>query len=238
MNDNTLVAVSGYAGDRHQIETNMPIYARHECPVLILSPEDAPIMGIPGATCIAAGEKGWIGPQTLVRHKKFLEILLAQPQEYFLFNDADSICLSPKIPKYVYQHDVAWSNEVMDTNPAPSFLPKIACQPPYFFSRRVLGGLLNAVNNLPTSFYGEPVSPNGWPLPFPTECIDHYHLQLSCGSGFPHRNYRDGASFETANPDSLNSMCHQVRYEGKVFIHQVKTQHVLNSLLDAYQKRK
>jgi hypothetical protein len=233
MNPDTLVAVSAYAGDKNQVEHNLPVYIHHECPVLILSPEDAPITEVshPLVVCRSAGLKGWIGPQTLERQRKFLEILLEYPFGHFLFNDADSMCLSPEIPKYLYESpDTIWSNEVVDTNPAPSFLPKIALQPPYFLSRKSIEGMLKCVNNLPISYYGEPQSPEGWPLPFPTECIDHWMLQVAHGSGFPHMNFFTGASFETKSKHGITIMSDLVRGHGKVLIHSVKTADVINRL--------
>lgn len=234
MNPDTLVAVSAYAGDKHQVEHNLKVYLHHECPVLILSPEDAPITEVSDTSviCRSVGLKGWIGPQTLERQRKFLELLLEFPYGHFLFNDADSMCLSPEIPKYLYESpDTIWSNEVIDTNPAPSFLPKIALQPPYFLSRKSIQGMLSCVNNLPISYYGEPQSPDGWPLPFPTECIDHWMLQVAHGSGFPHMNFFNGASFETRNEHGLTIMSDLVRGHGRVLVHSVKSAGILNRLL-------
>jgi hypothetical protein len=231
-NADTLVAVSGYAGDKHQIENNLPYYLHHACPVLILSPADAPITSVADSRvhCQWAGEKGWIGPQTLRRHRKFLEMLLTFPHKYFLLHDADSVCLSQILPRYLYQNpDMLWSNEVLDTNPSPSLLPKIALQPPYFFSRSVLQGILAHADNLPTSYTG--TSPEGWTLPFPTQCIDHYFLQLACGSGFPHFNFHSGASFETTSVHGLETMAELVRVHGRDMIHQVKSKEVLDRLV-------
>jgi len=239
VNDNTLVAVSGYAGDAHQIENNLPGYLHHNCQVLVLSPEDAPItsMSHSSVVCRSAGLKGWIGSHTLERQRKFLEILLSFPQEHFLFNDADSVCLSSVIPRYLYDFpDVIWSNQVTDTNPAPSRLPKIAMQPPYFLSRRSIQGMLNCAFNLPVSYYGEPQAPEGWVLPFPTECIDHWMLQAACGSGFQSANFINGASFETTSAAGRQGMIDQVGIFGKVMIHQVKTKEILSELLIAHER--
>jgi len=232
MNENTLVAVSAYSGDANQITNNLPILLHHRCPVWILSPEDKPIQSMPGCECKHAGLSGWIGDQTLVRHVEFLKILLASRFEYFLFNDADSACLTAMIPRYLYESDASWSNEVTDTNPGPSRLPKIAMQPPYFFSRRVLTGLLRASEpgNLPPSYVCP--TPHG-DMPVPTQCIDHYHLQLSCGSGFPHRNFPDGRSWETASGNGLACMMDEVQNKGAVLIHQIKTKPVMEALVSA-----
>ena len=231
MNDNTLIAVSAYAGDLSQVETNLPVYLHHGCPVMVLSPSDAPITSISDSSvhCRWEGKAGWIGPHTLERQRRFLEILLATPQEFFLFHDADSVCLSPEIPRYLYaEPNTIWSNIVQDTNPGPSHLPKLALQPPYFLSRNSIRGLLTAAMNPPASYYGETTEFGGCPIP--TACIDHWMLQVACGSGMSFKSFPDGASWETTSELGLNEMSRAVR-GGKVFIHQVKTKLVLDRLL-------
>lgn len=232
-NPDTLVVVSAYAGDAHQIEQNLGHYLHHECPVVLMTPTDAPIKACSDKriVCLNEGLKGWIGPQTLERHRLFLELMLKFPQEHFLFNDSDSLCLDPQLPAYLYDWpDTIWSNEVLDTNPGPSMLPKLALQPPYFLSRKSIKALLEAAKNPPMSYYGEARSPEGWPMPFPTECIDHYMLQLTCGSGLPHHSFFHGASFETASPHGLATMVELVRNHGRTLIHSVKTPGALHQL--------
>lgn len=237
LNPDTLIAVSAYAGDCHQVENNLGTYLHHGCPVVIFSPTDAPITSVsdPRAICLQDGLRGWAGPHTLQRHVKFLQLLLKFPQNLFLFHDADSVCLSPGLPRYLYESpDLVWSNEVIDTNPGPSYLPKIAMQPPYFLSRTTVEKLL-AANSCPaTSYYGEPISPDGWPMPFPTECIDHYMLQLTYGAGLAHRSFFTGASFETASSTGLETMSELVRAHGKVLLHSIKTKPILDRLLGDY----
>lgn len=235
MNENTAVVVCAYAGDLNQVETNMRLYRHHGCPVLVMSPTDGAITKDfgPGVNNFWAGLKGWIGPQTLERQLLMLELALsAAPQEFFLFHDADSVCLSPEIPKYLYDNPhMIWSNEVLDTNPGESLLPKIALQPPYFFSRRVMQGMIHcARTGLPTSYISGR-TPEGWPLPHPTQCIDHYMLQLACGSGFPHFKFHTGASFETQSDHGLQTMSGLVRTHGRVMIHQVKTERAMRQLV-------
>lgn len=232
-NPDTLVVVSAYAGDVHQVEHNLPYYLHHECPVVIMSPTDAPIKACSDkrVICLNDGLKGWTGPQTLQRHLRFLKLMLKFPHEHFLFNDSDSLCLDPQLPAYLYDWpDTIWSNEVRDTNPAPSMLPKLALQPPYFMSRKSIEAMLLASKNLPTSYYGEVKSPEGWPLPFPTECIDHYVLQLACGTGLPHQSFFHGASFETDSPHGLATMLDLVRNHGRILIHSVKSPLALHHL--------
>lgn len=225
----TLVAISGYSGDQNQIENNWPAYAHHKCPVLILSPKDAPIKSINGSRSVSVGLKGWIGPHTLDRQRKFLRELVAQSAEFYLFHDADSVCLSPTIPQYLYDEpDVFWSNEVRDTNTSPSMLPKLAFQPPYFFSQRVLRALLRTSATPAQSFT---VLTAQGTMPLPTECIDHFMLQLVYAAGLQHRSFPDGSSWETTSEIGLTQMSEHVRALGKIFIHQVKSRPVLDRLM-------
>lgn len=238
MNANTLIAISAYAGDIGQVETNLPAYLHHGCPVLLLTPTDAPIERISCAKvkCRSVGLKGWIGPQTLERQRLFLELMLKESHQlWFLLHDADSICLTPRIPAYLYEHQsVFWSNEVLDTNPGSSILPKIALQPPYFFSRFVLEQLLEAAKH-PSASYFDP-TPHG-DLPVPTECIDHYMLQLVYGvQTISHRNFINGASFRTDTSEELATMVDLVQTHGHVMIHQVKRHEVYHRLVEAHAK--
>lgn len=235
MNPNVLVAVSAYAGDRIQVENNLKYYLHHERPLWILSPADAPVTDIPGARCVSAGLGGWIGLHTLERQRKFLDLLLNSSYKYFLFNDADSICLSPRLPDYLFKHtDIFWSNEVTDTNPAPSRLPKIALQPPYFFSNSVVRAMLR-VASIPALSYTR-VTAFG-EIPVPTMCIDHWLLQLAHAAGVRHLSFPDGASFETASPHGAETMKIHVGQLGKIFVHSIKTKQVLDTLMKSREGR-
>ncbi len=243
-NAQTLVAVSAYAGDLSQVQNNLPLYLHHETQVVILSPKDAPItqfdIGHPGVVTMQAGEKGWIGAHTLERQRLFLECLLKFPQQYFLFHDSDSICLSPRIPKYLYDRPhILWSNEVTDTNTAPSLLPKLALQPPYFFSRRVAEALLEAAKHPATSYYqGAAPTPENPALAVPTGCIDHVMLQwvYATEPRIEHKSFFTGCSFETGTEHGAHAMQMQVQNGGKVLIHSVKTKPVLQRLVAAHKE--
>ncbi len=232
----TAVIVCAYKGDEQQVRNNLPVYLHHKCPVIIMSPTDAPItdnFGKPEQiTTHSCGLKGWIGPQTLERQLLMMRAMLSFPSfNFFLMHDADSVCLSPTIPQYLYDHpDMFWSNEVTDTNPGESLLPKIALQPPYFASRKVLQAMVDHSDTLPTSYISGR-TPEGWPLPHPTQCIDHYLLQLSCGSGFPHFNFHTGASFETNSTHGLDTMAKLVLTYGRVLLHSVKKKEALERLI-------
>jgi hypothetical protein len=152
--------------------------------------------------------------------------MLTFPFTWYLMHDADSVCLDSRLPEYLYREKAAWSNEVRDTNTGTSHLDKIAVQPPYFFHRDVLVALLKAAENPPVSYYGELTGD-----PIPTGCIDHYHWQLTAGSGYPHKSFHHGASWETTSPTGLTEMARMVRYSGTIFVHQVKSRDVLERLL-------
>lgn len=232
MNEDTLIVVSAYAGDQHQVEANLPAYLHHECPVIILSPADKPITSVADSRvhCQWAGEAEWAGEKSLKRHLRFLNMMLCFPHSWFLMHDADSVCLSPRLPTYLYQSKAAWSNEVPDPNPGTSRLRKVAVQPPYFFHRDVLAAIVAKADNLPVSYYGEITGD-----PIVTQCIDHYHHQLSAECGFPQRSLLDGASWETSSEIGLREMTRKVRDDGTIFIHQVKSASVLLTLLGAHE---
>lgn len=240
MNENTIIAISGYSGDQHQIEANWPAYAHHKRPIIILSPKDGPVKPIHNARMIEAGKKGWIGPHTLERQRDFLRILLNSEGEFFLLNDADSVCLSPKLPRYLFDSpEIFWSNEVLDTNPSPSRLPKLAFQPPYFFSKTVLRSIIRSSGTPALSFSAPPVVQGK--IPMPIDCIDHWMMQIVYAANVSHRTFPDGSSWETTSELGINEMSRHVRTLGKIFIHQVKRKEVLDRLITdraAYLKPK
>lgn len=238
LNLDTLVVVCGYAGDAHQIEAFLPWYVWHQCPVVIMSPEDASITTSkqPGVVFRSAGQKGWIGRHTLERQRLYFKMMLEYPFGHFLIHDADSICLSAELPKYLYESpDTFWSNEAVDTNPGPSYLPKLALQPPYFTSRKVIEKLIVAKEA--DSYYGDYGPMPEQKLPVPTNCIDHFLLQLTHGAGVPHLSFPDGASFETASEHGLRIMGDLVRQHGKIFLHSIKTEMALRHVLHERTRR-
>lgn len=206
MNDNTLITVHGYAGDADRVARHMPLYLHHERPVLVLSPEDAPITGLGVSGPIryhAVGRRAYIGQLSLDRQHEHLKRMLLACGEWFLANDSDSFCVAARIPEYLYLSDnVFWSVEVTDPRPHPSPLPKLALQPPYFFHRSVLEKFLK-------------VAPGIVMHPI-TQYIDHYMLQLVCASGVLHADFAKG----------LNDCV--------VMAHPVKTPEQMNKVLQDY----
>lgn len=191
MNEETLIAVFGYGpsehkpedwgyshkGDVDRIYMLMPYHVKHECPIVILSPEDAPIKSLGDHICRHAGRRGYIGQESIDRQKKHLKLLLEYPFEWFLLNDADSVCISPKIPEYLFrERRTFWSNEAVDPRPHKTDFPKLALQPPYFLDRAALQALVDVFNQVAM----DPITPY----------IDNYMLRLVCAAGVEHRPYQ------------------------------------------------
>lgn len=110
----TLVVVQCYQGDADQLPILLPQWQHHGYPVLILSPEDSPVViEAEGVECRSAGRVGWAGRHTLDRQLAHFRIMAEYPQRYLLMHDADSVILSPELPDYLYERgDCLFSNEV------------------------------------------------------------------------------------------------------------------------------
>jgi hypothetical protein len=226
MNSDTRIAICCYAGDQHQVIKALGVYLHHKCPVVVLSPEDSKAeIRYPGIENRFAGKRAYIGQDSLERQRLHLELLLTFPENWFLVHDADSVCLKPELPTYLYQDPVTlWSNLVHDGIPEhqpayPPGFPHIAFQPPYFLSRRTIEVLL-------TGTAGLQANPT---MPF----IDHYMVQLALQSKCPYRSFKDGAScpigFEWPNEFKLVS--DGVRHHGLIFLHSIKKAETLNYLV-------
>jgi hypothetical protein len=216
MNERTRVGICCYAGDQVQVIKSLGAYLQHQCPVVVLSPEDSKAeIRYPGIENRFAGKRAYIGQESLDRQRLHLEALLTFPEDYFLVHDADSVCLSPEIPRYVYEPEVMlWSNVVNDgiagrEGAYPAGYPKIAFQPPYFMSRQTIKKLLTGTEGVRAN----PV------LPF----IDHFMLQLAMESECPWKTFRDGVSCPFTTHDPSRQLVFQaVRERGTIFIHSVK----------------
>jgi hypothetical protein len=244
-NPRTLISIHCWAGDKENVEWSLPVHLRHKRPILVLSPEDSPVeIDDPMVECASAGERAYYGQKSLDRQRKHLEYLLTQPYDYFLMNDADSMCLSPVIPQYLYlpeNREVLWSNEVGDWRDHPSPYPKVALQPPYFCHRSVIEKMLTVADL--DAVRAHSVTPY----------IDWYMLALAEEAGVTHRSFPDGASFPAwrrNNIEETQRLGHDFKHQyvrdglilgdtamrncvrkGAVFIHSVKHKPVLDMLV-------
>ncbi len=224
LNPDTLVAVCGYSGDASQVKALLPYILHHQCPVLILSPEDAPITpaalglrGHPQLLFREAGKRAYIGPDSLERQKQHMRVMLEHPFKHILMHDSDSLCLSPKLPRYLYDEDVFWSNEASDhmhTMPEGYAFPRYAAQPPYFCSRRSLQAHYEACARLPF---------DDMKLQF----IDHYLMRLSAEAKEPHKTFPNGVSCPTRDhPPGVAHMLDRIAHGG-IMLHAIKTREVI-----------
>lgn len=239
MNPNTRVVVHCYEGDAQQVRDTLPVHLSHGCPVTILSPDDSRVViEHPGVDCKWGGPRAAvpsgarvlsIGQGSLDRQRKHMEILLTYPENFFLMNDADSICLSPQLPDYLYaEPDVLWSNLVYDPMPKqqvgyPPDFPRLAFQPPYFLSRRTIEALLAVADQVRVN----PVMPY----------IDHYMVQLAVKARHVWKGFPDGRSTPISMaPGDFEYAQVDVRHNGKIFIHSVKEPRFWQPLVKARQQ--
>ncbi len=249
MNPDTRVSVHCYEGDGHQVRDALTLYLHHGCPVTVFSPVDSPVM-VDGVVCRHVGRReGSImevsdlalggtedvkrtvtgGKIANERQRDQMRALLDHPENFFLMNDADSFCLSPDIPEYLYREpDVLWSNVVHDpltVNEADWYggLPFIALQPPYFMSRWTIEKLLEVADSVETNER----------IPW----IDHYLLQLAIASGIRVKGFRDSvASALDRHPANVAYAVAQVQYLGRVFVHSAKSPATWAPLIEARRK--
>ena len=154
LNPDTRIAVVGYSGDQKQIEQSLDLYLHHECPVTILSPEDAPVViNHPSVDNRHAGGRAHYGPVACARMLAHLKILLTYPENFFFMNESDSLCLDPKIPNYLYRDaDTVWSNggPCMPYNAVKltGGCPALSFQAPWFFSRKTIEAFVSVADRV------------------------------------------------------------------------------------------
>lgn len=237
MNPSTRVSIHCYAGDAHQMF--LPLYAHHECPFTVISPEDSRAE-IEGVDCQFAGLKGYIGQVSLDRQIAQMKLLLATPENHFLMHDSDSVCLDAKLPDYLYaEPDVVWSNQVFDNIPEhqpyiPEGWPKVAFQPPYFLSRATMEKMVAVAE--------DPRCQASPCMPF----IDFFMVQLTMVAGLEWRRFPDCMSFGicadplkkgrleqkavTMYTRNTHMALNVVRNEGVQIIHSVKDPEIAEKL--------
>lgn len=223
----TLVVVHGYSGDQRQVEELMSMYEHHILPIVIASPDDHPIKSMGPHICMTAGKRAYIGQDSWDRQHLQLKKLLEHPQKWFLLNDSDSFCLSPKLPDYLFEDkDIVWSNEVEDFrkpgvpwgpyNPIPhdyhEGYPIIAMQPPYFLSREALEKIVKASEGLVAC----PITPY----------IDWWWIPATYKAGLKHKPFHNCVSCESQSNNGQRYMRKRIG-EGAEFIHSVKSGRIM-----------
>lgn len=234
MNPNTRVVICCYEGDAHQMHP--PLYNHHECPVLVLSPEDSRAETT-WAPFRFGGKRAYTGQDSLDRQVRHLQIMLEYPEEFFLIHDSDSVCLDAELPAYLYeQPNVVWSNQVFDDIPDHQGFfgdwPHVAFQPPYFLSRKTIERILAVAD--------DPRCKASPMMPF----IDFFMVQLTMVAGLEWKRFPECISFgicadprkkleravaETYKANTALAL-NAVRHEGVSIIHSVKDPHVAEAL--------
>jgi len=240
MNSDTRVIVCCYEGDGHQVAEALEFYLHHGCPITVLSPVDAKVaIDHPNVTNLYGGKAAYIGQDSLDRQAVHLAMCLDFPEKFFLLHDADSILLTPEIPKHLYEKpDVVWSNQVFDDIPEHQSTfeegwPHVAFQPPYFLSRETIGKMLAVMDD--PRVKASPV------MPF----IDYYMVQLTMVAGLEWSKLPDSISCPiscdlrklhiTARDKETYGLGMQIAREavnrGVVFLHSVKNHVAIRQLM-------
>lgn len=223
LNPRTLVTVHGYYGDSAQIRNALRYYEHHQAPVVIFSPSDSPILKMGPHICRTAGKRAYVGQLSLDRQLEHLRLMLEYPFQYYLANDSDSMCLSPKIPEYLYESpDVLWSNEVSDLmhqRKSTYRWPRLAFQPPYFFSRAILEALVKVAPTVETDQQ--------------TPFIDWCMMAWAIAGNIPHKNFKDGVSCPSSDYNSRRHMSSRIAQHGAVMAHSIKTPQALQEMVSA-----
>ncbi len=172
-NPGVLVTVHCYQGDQANVRAWLPLYLHHGRPVLVMSPEDSPVViEHPQVRNYSGGPRAYVGQKSMDRQRNHLEHLVQQPFDWFLMNDADSVCLAPDLPDFLFERDdVLWSLHAGDWRNHPTPYPRIGLHPPYFASKKVLKKLLTVADD--PKVKAHPITP----------FIDWYMLALACESG-------------------------------------------------------
>lgn len=223
LNPHTLVSCHGYFGDSAQIRGMLRYQEHHQCPLIIVSPVDSRIERLGPHICRFAGKRQYTGVLSLERQFAQLRVLLEYPFEFFLANDSDSLCISPKIPEYLYKDPVnLWSNEVSDLmhQRKPGYKwPRLAFQPPYFFSREILERMVKTEGTFEYDMQ--------------TPFIDWLMMAICVAGDIPHKNFRDGVSCPTSDNHSRQHMVNNIVKRGAVMLHSVKTPLALQEMVSA-----
>lgn len=229
MNPDTLVSVHCYQGDADRVRHALSkgLYHHHECHVVVMSPRDSRVK-IEGVECQYGGGVGYIGAVSLSRQVEHMKILLSHPHQWFLMNDSDSFCLSPELPKELYQHpNTIWSNEVVEPRPHASPYPKLAFQPPYFIHRDALWRMVEVSGKVGCHEI--------------TPYIDWQMNALSSEAGLAHAPFTElerptlEACHET---DPWKILEFRIKNMGAIMMHPIKTPEQFSICTDAYANRK
>lgn len=215
MNPDTLVVVHCYEGDAYRVNAFLPWFLHHQCPVLVLSPADSQVrIQHPEVKSRSGGKAGWKGQHTLARQVKHWELALKEKANWFLLNDADSMCITDELPAYLYSDENKfWCNVLCHENEhLESDKPNL--NPPYFMSRKILKQLVKASKDFEIPEEAN-LEPHDW-----GQAIDGFYSHLVMNvCKIPYENMPDGA---TTWPRGVGDLVNQARWRGARLFHGVK----------------
>lgn len=225
---NTRVSIHCYAGDARQVVETLPAHARHGCPITVLSPEDSPVM-IDGVDCRVGGLRQSIGLRAVERQREHMKILLSYPEDFFLMNDADSMCISPKLPAFLYaEPSVLWSCIMYIAIPEEQAAltrkghPFVTLHPPYFMHRSTIEALLAQPVKVESHYDGY---------------IDHWMGEAAVNAGIVWKGYPSFYSGPISTmPNCFEDAYVAARHRGALFVHAVKAPQFWVPLLAAHEK--
>lgn len=240
LNPNTLVSVHCYQGDADQVRMLLPWFEHHQAPLVICSPVDSPVTNIGHHLCLHDGRAGHVGAHTWERQRLQMERLLTLGNEcrWFLLNDADSICLTPKLPAYLFdEEDVVWGNVVDDFRkpgqvwddlpPWPldyhAGYPGVASQPPYVMSRYAMEKMCKALVGIEVC----PITP----------FLDWAFVKAPLDAGLKIKPFRAGVSCITTSVPGRIIVGQHITDKGAIFIHSIKERDGLEAVLAARKAR-
>ena len=217
----TLVVVHCYEGDKPLVETMLPYWLHHGHPILILSPEDAPVtIEHPNVVCKSAGQRGWKGSHTIWRQLAHWKLTSEESFDYVFLNDADSLCLTPELPEYFYSEpDTFWCNVLCHENEhREDDHPNL--NPPYWMSHQTLDKLIAEADSIGELTEDAFTEPRAW-----GEAIDGFYTHLVLDRlHIPWKDFFDGA---TTWPRGMNGMLARVDQGARIL-------HGLKNLVDLH----
>ena len=230
-NQSTGVFIQGYSGDAEMIRGALPLMEHHKVPVVVLSPEDAPILEMGGHKCLVGGKNGWGQREAIDRQIAHFRLALEMGFDFYLFHESDSFVLEPELPQYLYDRkDEVFSNEVRDPRGwMPEFgkeyhkpLPSIAMQNPYFMSKESLRKIIEVSPQVEI----DPITPlSDWSI-----------VQYCWQANIKTARFHSCCSCDTREPFWRRFMECSVAIEGASFIHGVKSDEIRDYLLRIYRR--
>ena len=230
MNEDTLTVVHCYAGDQERVERMLPYWLHHETPILLLSPEDAPVeIKHERITCRSAGKAGWKGARTILRQIAHWKITSEFPQTHLFLNDSDTVCLTPELPNYLNDDSIdLWANVIGTRHPTiPAY--GMNFEPPYYLNQWTLARLIDFADHLPEEYRGYVTTD------VETVEISAFYMTASELLGLRSQRFNDGFRTYPSIEDWAPWVYWEAQNVGARVIHGIKQVETADRLADCYR---